>query len=80
MTRAASHLIRGEIGTAFTYHPLIPLVAFQLVGGWIWLMLRKAGRVGPMSQRMLNIVLIGTAVALLAVWVVRMAAGTLPAI
>ncbi len=80
MTRAASHLIRGDIGTAFTYHPLVPLVALQLVGGWLWLMLRKAERVGPMSHKMLNIVLIGTTVALLAVWAYRLATGTLPPI
>ncbi len=80
MTRAASNLIRGDIGAAITYHPLIPLVAAQLLGGWVWFMLRRSGRVGPMSQKMLNLTLFGTAVALLAVWAVRMASGTLPPI
>jgi hypothetical protein len=80
MTRAASNLIRGDIGAAITYHPLIPLIAAQLLGGWVWFMLRRSGRVGPISQKMLNLVLFGTAVALLAVWAVRMASGTLPAV
>lgn len=78
MTRAASYLIRGDFGSAFTYHPLVPLVAFQVAAGWIWFALRRAGKVGPMSQRVLNIFLIGTAVAFLAVWAFRFAAGTLP--
>jgi len=78
MTRAASHLIRGDIGTAFTLHPLVPLVAFQVAAGWVWYVLRRSGRVGPMSQKILNIILIGTTVAFLAVWVIRFAAGTLP--
>ncbi len=80
MTRAASNLIRGDIGAAITQHPLIPLIAAQLLGGWVWFMLRRSGRVGPMSQKMLNLTLFGTAVALLAVWAVRIASGTLPAV
>ncbi len=80
MTRAASYLVRGDIGTAITYHPLIPLIAAQVLGGWVWFMLRRSGRVGPMSQKMLNTVLFGTAAALLAVWAVRIASGTLPAV
>ncbi len=80
MTRAASNLIRGDIGAAITYHPLIPLVAAQLLGGWVWFMLRRSGRVGPMSQKTLNLALFGTAVALLAVWAIRIASGTLPAV
>jgi len=43
-------------------------------------MLRRSGRVGPMSQKMLNLVLFGTAVGLLAVWAIRMATGTLPTV
>ncbi|MEE9179247.1 MAG: hypothetical protein V3U46_12545, partial [Acidimicrobiia bacterium] len=77
---AASYLVRGDIGTAITYHPLIPLIAAQVLGGWVWFMLRRSGRVGPMSQKMLNTVLFGTAAALLAVWAVRIASGTLPAV
>ncbi|TDI52649.1 MAG: DUF2752 domain-containing protein [Acidobacteria bacterium] len=80
MTRAASHLVRGDIGTAITYHPLIPLIAAQLLGGWVWFMLRRSGRVSPMSPKTLNVVLFGTAAALLAVWAIRMVTGTLPAV
>lgn len=78
MTRAVSWLVRGDFSAAMTYHPLVPLVAVQLAGGWVWFLLRKSGRVQPMSNRMLNVVLIMTAVALVAVWVARLALGTLP--
>jgi hypothetical protein len=78
MTRAASHLLRGNLDLAFGYHPLVPIVAIQLMGGWVWYMLRRAGKVGPLSNRALNFFLIGTAAALLAVWVLRMTLGALP--
>lgn len=78
MTRALSWLVRGDLGAAFTYHPLVPLIALQLVGGWIWFVLRRTGRVPPMTPRTLNAVLIVTGVALLAVWLTRLALGTLP--
>ena len=78
MTRAASHLLRGNFDLAFTYHPLVLIVALQLMGGWVWFLLRQSGKVKPMSNRTLNIVLIGTGVALLAVWALRMTLGTLP--
>ena len=78
MTRAASHLVRGNFDLAFAYHPLVPIVAVQLIGGWIWYMLRQRGRVGPPTNRMLTIMFAITAAALIAVWVLRVASGTLP--
>lgn len=78
MTRAASHLIRGDIGTAFAYHPLVLAVGIELLAGWGWFVLRRTGRAGPMSNRTLNVVLALTAVALVAVWIMRLGAGTLP--
>ncbi|MEA1902109.1 MAG: DUF2752 domain-containing protein [Actinomycetota bacterium] len=78
MTRATSYLVRGDFGTAFTLHPLVVLIAAQVIGAWVWFVLRKTGRVKPMSPTVLNVILIGTAVALLAVWGIRYATGTLP--
>jgi hypothetical protein len=80
MTRAASQILRGNFDMALTYHPLVPIVVIQLLGAWVWFLLRRSGKVKPMSNRTLNIVLIGTGVALLAVWVLRMATGTLPSV
>ncbi len=78
MTRAASSLIRGDLGGALTLHPLVPLVGAQLAAGWVWYLLRRRGLVRPLSNKSLNAILIATAVALLAVWVARLAGGTLP--
>lgn len=78
MTRAAAHLLRGDLATAVSYHPLVPAVALMAAVGWTWFVLRRSGRVQPMSNRMLNGVLIATVVALAAVWVARLAMGSLP--
>jgi hypothetical protein len=78
MTRAASLFIRGDLGAAMSYHPLIPVILAQAIVGWGWFALRRSGRVRPMSSRALNITLFGTALALLVVWGLRLAMGTLP--
>lgn len=78
MTRAASSLLRGDVAGALTLHPLVPLVGLQLAAGWVWFVLRRRERVQPLSNRSLNAILIASAVALLAVWVVRLLSGTLP--
>jgi hypothetical protein len=78
MTRAAGQLLRGDFGAAVAYHPLIPAIALLTTVGWGWFVLRRTGRVHPMSNRTLNGVLIATAVALVAVWVIRLATGSLP--
>lgn len=80
MTRAIAHLIRGDIGTAYAYHPLVFLVSIQALGGWVWFLLRRTGMVAPMRQTTLNIILFGSAVALVAVWALRLVSGTLPAV
>ena len=78
MTRAASHLIRGNVDLAIGYHPLIPMIALQAAAAWVWFMLRRVGKVKQMSSRTLNYMLIGTAISLVAVWALRMALGSLP--
>lgn len=78
MTRAVSYLIRGDIHTALVYHPLVPMVSVLAFGGWAWFAFTLTGTVRPISQRMLNLVLIGSAAALLVVWVLRIVNGALP--
>lgn len=80
MTRAASQLLRGDFGAAVSFHPLVPAIALLAAGGWVWFLLRRAGRVQPMSNRVLNGILIATSIALVAVWVARLGSGTLPAV
>lgn len=78
MTRAASSLIRGDLGGAMNLHPLVPIVTLQLAAGWVWFVLQRRGRVQPLSNRALNGILIATGAALLTVWVARLLSGTLP--
>lgn len=78
MTRAASALIRGDVGLALTYHPVVFLVVVQVVIGWVWFGLQHRGRVAPPRRHLLNAVLIGTAAVLLGVWLLRLGTGTLP--
>jgi len=78
MTRAASHLIHGDVGGAITYHPLIPLITFEIAAGWVWFALWKLGWVKPISRRALNVVLLATTATLIGVWALRLAQGSLP--
>jgi hypothetical protein len=78
MTRAASHLIRGDLTTALGYHPLVPLIAILSAGGWVWYLLSRSGRARQLPTRWVNTILAGTGLMLLGVWVARALSGTLP--
>lgn len=78
MTRAASRLIRGDLGAAMSFHPLVPAIVIVALGGWVWFLLRRSGRVQPLSNRALNGILIATVAGLLGVWLARLVTGTLP--
>lgn len=78
MTRAASHLIRGDFATAVGYHPLIPMIATLAVGGWAWFLLVRSGRARPPTSRTINTTLIVMGVLLVGVWLARLVSGTLP--
>ena len=78
MTRAASTLIKGDLAGALDYHPLIPLILAQVVVGWVWFALQRAGLVRPASNRTITLVLALTSLALVSVWVARLLSGTLP--
>lgn len=78
LTRATSRLLHGDFAGAAAYHPLALLIVVQLViGAAAWpLIATKRLRV---STRHLNAVLMLNTSALVAVWVIRATAGTLPA-
>lgn len=78
MTRAVGYLARGDISSALSYHPLVMLVVLQAVAGWVWFALRTQGRARPVSHQVTSAILVGTAVSLIAVWLLRLALGTLP--
>lgn len=78
MTRAIGYMARGDLASALTFHPLMILISIQGIAGWGWLVLRSRDRVKPLSNRLVSAILIGTAVSLFTVWVLRALAGTLP--
>lgn len=78
LTRAAGSLVRGDFHRAMTYHPLVILIGAQMIVGWVWFLLRRTGRVGSPSPRLVNLALSATAGALIAVWLTRLVMGTLP--
>jgi hypothetical protein len=80
MTRAASLLIRGDVGGAIGYHPLIPLIAILAIGGWTWFLLVRSGRARPPTSQTVNAMLITTGVLLVAVWLARLVSGSLPSV
>jgi hypothetical protein len=78
MTRAISHLLRGDLATSWSFHPLAAPVLVVLAAVWVWFTLVRLGRVEPASTRFTNSALVVAGIALAAVWVARLAAGTLP--
>ena len=77
MTRAFAHLAKGEWGAALVLHPLAPVVALEIVLGWLAWGTRVAGRPLRLPVRV-ETVLLANAAALCALWLGRMATGTLP--
>jgi hypothetical protein len=78
LTRAFAHLAKGEWAAAVTLHPLAPLLAAEMILGWLAagaaLAVRRPLRL-PVSA---NVLLLGHGAALVALWLVRAANGTLP--
>jgi Protein of unknown function (DUF2752) len=78
MTRAFAHLAKGEWRAAFTDHPLAPLLAAELVLGWTaWGVLLARG-LPSARPRWLDPLLLTHAAVLVALWLGRVATGTLP--
>lgn len=78
MTRAVVALARGDLSAAWRWHPLAPLVAGYAAGTAIhWRRHRRAYVRGHFAVPHAA-VLATLAVALVSVWVARLAGGTLP--
>jgi Protein of unknown function (DUF2752) len=77
MTRAFAHLAKGEWSAALLDHPLSPALVVELIAGWIVWGLVIAGRPLRLPFR-LETLLLGNVAALVAVWLGRVATGTLP--
>jgi hypothetical protein len=73
VTRALAMLAKGEWRCAIAYHPLSPLVAVALCGGWLYLLWCAATCVTPAMPRGRTPVVIMLAFLLTSVliWIVR---------
>ncbi len=77
MTRAFAHLAKGEWAAAVTDHPLAPVIALEMALGWLAWGAVVAGRPLRLPVRV-ETVLVANAAALGALWLGRIATGTLP--
>lgn len=80
MTRAFAHLAKGEWAAAVTDHPLAPVIALEMILGWLaWgaMAVGTAGRPLRLPVRV-ETVLLANAAALCALWMGRIATGNLP--
>ena len=78
MTRAFAHLAKGEWTAAVTDHPLAPVVALEFILGWAaWGAVLASGDRFRLPVR-IETVFLANAAALCALWLGRVATGTLP--
>jgi len=78
LTRAAALIARGEFARSLAVHPALPLLGLEAAAAWGLAGERiLTGR--RRFERWTAPVLIATALALVALWLVRLATGTLPA-
>ena len=77
LTRAFAHLAKGEWPAALAAHPLAPVLAAEIVAGWLlWgIHLRRPLR---LRQDWIGPVALGHLAVLCALWLGRLATGTLP--
>ena len=78
MTRAIAHLFRGDWSSAWTFHPLAPLMVVAVSAALIWWLGVRILGWRPIGRRMLDAGLLGSALLFLVVWVVRLGADALP--
>jgi Protein of unknown function (DUF2752) len=80
MTRAFAALAKGDWAVAIALHPLAPVLAAELVLGWVaWGLSLVSWRAFQPHRRIrIDSLLLANAAALLALWLGRVATGTLP--
>ncbi len=81
MTRALSHLARGEWRATLALHPMAFLIAAELAFGWASAGLALLPRTKGLAERWLSripSVLVADAALLIALWAGRLASGTWP--
>jgi hypothetical protein len=79
LTRALALLTRGDLAASLALHPWAPVLAAQAIAGWFLWGAWLAGRVRQRPDRWMPHALAVNGLALGAIWLVRLATGTLPA-
>ena len=78
LTRAFAHLAKGEWAAAVVLHPLAPLIALEMILGWLLWGWQLAARRPLRLPVWFETVLVANAAVLIALWLGRAATGTLP--
>jgi hypothetical protein len=78
MSRAIAWMFRGELERSVGYHPLAPLVVVISIVAVVWALGRRFRGWRTPRTAVLNGGLIVLAALLIAVWIARLASGTLP--
>jgi uncharacterized protein DUF2752 len=78
MSRAIAWMFRGDLERSVGYHPLAPLVVMISVVAVVWALGRRLRGWKSPPQALLTGGLIVLAALLMAVWIARLASGTLP--
>lgn len=78
ITRAVSHLFKGNWALAVGYHPLAPVVVLWLAGAWLYLLGLSQGWWRRLPRSFLITTSVLLAVSFLGVWAFRWATGSLP--
>jgi hypothetical protein len=77
LTRAFAHLAKGEWPEALADHPLAPVLAVELILAWLAWGAALLGRL-PRRRFPVDAVVLANAAVLCALWLGRLATGTLP--
>jgi hypothetical protein len=78
LTRAFAHLAKGEWAAAVKMHPLAPVLALEAVLGWLAWGAALAARRPLRLPVTVDALVLGHVAVLCALWLVRLATGTLP--
>ena len=78
MTRAFAALAKGDWSAALALHPLAPVVAAELVLGWAAWGIAVVSRPTFLRPIKIDSLLLANLAALVALWLGRVATGTLP--
>lgn len=77
LTRAFAHLAKGEWPEALADHPLAPVLAVEFILAWLAWGAALLGRL-PRRRFPVDAVVLANAAVLCALWLGRLATGTLP--